>query len=108
MIADVLGSVHTFRKAEQSLDLLDYERSYFKNCVNGAFMPPEAMPLTWILRYETHIVVVLCSPERMHCFIGVYIEICRIVREAYYRVKPLLRALYLSHSEAPQKWNLPI
>ena len=66
MIADVLGSVHTFRKAEQSLDLLDYERSYFKNCVNGAFMPPEAMPLTWILRYETHIVVVLCSPERMH------------------------------------------
>lgn len=29
-------------------------------------MPPQAMPLTRILRYETHIVVVLCSPERMH------------------------------------------
>ena len=29
-------------------------------------MTPWAMPLTQILRYETHIVVVLCSPERMH------------------------------------------
>ena len=29
-------------------------------------MPPQAMPLTQILRYETHIIIVLCSPERMH------------------------------------------
>ena len=60
------SSVHAFRKAEQTFDLLDYERSYLKNCVNGAFMPPQAMPLTQILRYETHIIIVLCSPERMH------------------------------------------
>ena len=37
------SSVHVFRKAEQSFDLLDYERSYLKNCVNGAFMPPQAI-----------------------------------------------------------------
>ena len=34
-----VSSVHAFRKAEQSFDLLDY---------------------------ETHIVIVLCSPERIH------------------------------------------
>ena len=42
-------SVHAFRKAEQSFVLLDYERSYLKSCVNVAFMPPEAMPLTQFL-----------------------------------------------------------
>ena len=52
-----------FPKAEQYFDLLDYERSYLKNCVNGAFMPSRALPLTQISRYETHIIVVLCSPE---------------------------------------------
>lgn len=44
------SSVHAFRKAEQSFDLLDYERSYLKSCVNGAFMPPVVMPLTQFLR----------------------------------------------------------
>ena len=39
------NSVHAFRKAEQSFDLLDYERSYLKNCVNGAFMPALALAI---------------------------------------------------------------
>ena len=44
-----VSSVHAFRKAEQSFDLLNYKRTYLKNCVNGAFMPPKAMPLTQFL-----------------------------------------------------------
>lgn len=82
-----VSSVHAFRKAEQSFDLLDYERSYLKNCVNGAFMPPEAMPLTRILRYETHIVIVLCSPERMHSLTVQYALLRRYLQKI--TVKPL-------------------
>ena len=80
MFAEEPSSAHAFRKAEQSFDLLDYERSYLKNCVNGAFMPPQAMPLTQILRYETHIVVVLCSPERMHSLTVQYALIHRYLQ----------------------------
>ena len=59
------SSVHTFRKAEQSFNLLDYERPYIKNCVNGAFMPPQTMPLTRILIYER--ILSSCSVHRNEC-----------------------------------------
>ena len=38
------------------------------------------MPLTQILRYETHIVVVLCSPERMHSLTVQYALIHRYLQ----------------------------